>query len=84
MQGFVQFLVFRKSCANSLWIIFQEKGFSYYTLLNDQILLPDCLREILCGILGKICIATICCPGRDSKYLKINFVHVINPFSYLT
>ena len=63
-----------------LRMIFQEKYFSNYIPLTDQISLSDCLFEIV----GSMYIAIICWPGCYVINFEINLMFLIKPFFYLT
>ena len=56
-------------------MIFQEKCFSGYMLLTDQIPLSDYLE-----ILGNMCIAIVCFPDCDVISFEINVIFLIKPF----
>ena len=59
-------------------IIFEEKYFSCYIILIDQILLSGYLY--LCEILGNMCIAIVCKPGCDVMNFEVNLIFLIKPF----
>ena len=58
-------------------MMFQEKCFSCYILLTDQILLPFRLE-----ILGNICIAIIYFPGCEVINFEINFIFLLRSFFF--
>ena len=60
-------------------MIFQEKFFSCYILLADQISVCGCL-----DILGYMCIAIISCPVCDVINFEINHNFLVKPFFYIT
>ena len=62
--------VWEQFLRNILCVIFQEKYFSCYTLLTDQISL----------IFGNICIAVVCFPGCGVIHFEINLIFLIKPF----
>ena len=57
-----------------LYMIFQEKCFSCYILLTDQISLSDCLLELL----GKLPTANACFSGCDVINFVINLIFAKN------
>ena len=63
-------------------MIFQEKYFSCYILLSDQISLSD--RLLFVEILINICIALVCEPSCDVTNFEINLIFLIKPFFYIT
>ena len=65
-------------------MIFQEKSFSYYILVNDQILLYGCLLWLHRDVLRSMCIAIISCPVYDVMSFEIGNNFLINPLFYLT
>ena len=62
-------------------MIFQEKCFSFYILLTDQISLSDLL---LLEILANMCIAIVCLPGCYVINYEIDFIFQIKPFLDMT
>ena len=60
-------------------MIFQEKCFSSYILLTNQISLPGLLIEIL----GNMCIAIVCLPDCDAMTFEINLIFLIKPILYM-
>ena len=62
-----------------LCMIFQEKCFSCYALLTDQISL-----SLLFEILVNMCIAIACEPGSDAINFEINLIFLIKPFYDMT
>ena len=62
-------------------MIFQEKCFSRYILLTDQISLSDCLYFLR---YLAICLAIVYFPGCDVINLEINLIFQIKPFFYMT
>ena len=61
-------------------MIFQEKYFSCYILLTDQISLLPLLFEIL----GNVCIAIVCFQGCNVIDFENNLNFLIKPFFFLT
>ena len=58
-------------------IIFEEKYFSCYILLIDQISLSVCLYFVR---LGNMSIAIACEPGCDVMNFDVNLIFLIKPF----
>ena len=62
-------------------MIFQEKYFSCYILLTNQILLPDPFTSLDIGQ----CVHSNCfLPDFDFISFKINLIFLIEPFFYTT
>ena len=66
-----------------LWMIFQEKYFSWYILLTDQNSLSGCLYFFL-EILGNMYTVIFCCPIYDVINFEINLSFLIKSFFYTT
>ena len=63
------------------FVYFQEKCFSCYILLTDQISLSDCLYVFR---YRAICVLqNFCCPSCDVIRFKLNFIFLIKLFSYM-
>ena len=60
---------------------FQEKCFSCYILLTDQISLSDYLYFLRYWAIW--CIAIVCFPGCDVISFEINLIFSIKPFFYI-
>ena len=60
-------------------MVFEEKYFSRYILLIDQILFIVWL-PLLCEILGNTCIAIVCKPGCDVIKFEVNLIFQIKLF----
>ena len=59
-------------------MIFQQKCFSCYILLTDQIFIV--WLSLLFEILGNMCIAIVFWPGCDVINFEINLIFLIKPF----
>ena len=65
-----------------LCMIFQEKCFSYYILLTDQISLSDYLYFLKYWAMSVL--RLFCFPGCDVINFEINLIFLIKPFFYVT
>ena len=80
-------LIFKKrACEQFLYhilcMIIQEKYFSCYALLTDQISLPDCLY---CLRYWYICVLQLFINQVvTSQSFEVNLIFLIKPFSYMT
>ena len=62
-------------------MIFQEKCFSSYILLADQISLPDCLYFLR---YWSVCVLQLFVNLVDVTDFEINLIFLFKPFSYMT
>ena len=77
IQRYAQFCIFGKSC-HILYMIFQEKCFSCYTLQLTKWLLYKWTNVfgivLLPEILGNMCVAVVCSAGSDVINFEINLL----------
>ena len=69
---------------NGLGTVFQEKYFSCYTLLTDQISNFIIWLLLLLEILGNMCIAIVYFPGCDVINFEISLIFLFKPLFYMT